>query len=70
MATLLLHASVRLSNFSVNKPEVINERIEKMWKQIRKSLSSDWIISHYSPRFGGNPYRLKAATDDIEVLWM
>ena len=64
VSTLLLHASVKLSNFSVNKPEIINERIEKMWKQIHKSLLNDWFISHYSTMFGG----FKDAKDDLEVL--
>ena len=70
VTTLLLHASVKLSNFSVNhiaQPGIINERIEKMWKQIRKSLSDDWIVSHYSPRFGGCPYRLYNAKQDLKV---
>lgn len=68
VATLLLHASVKLSAFSVNQPEIINERIEKMWEQIRKSLLDDWFVSNYSPRFGGDPYRFIAAKDDLEVL--
>ena len=67
VSTLLLHASVKLSNYFVNQPGIINERIEKMWKQIDKSLRDDWIVSHYSPRFGGDFYLLKKAQDDLKV---
>lgn len=62
-------AMVQLKDLSLHSAEA-DKKIERMWIQLHKSVSEDWITTYFSPTFGDPDWTNKAfqkVEGDIEV---
>lgn len=72
LLTLLFYAMMKLSDISLIKPQFAteaNQRVERMWLQLHKSISEDWIVTYFSSTFGdpGTYSTFRYAKEDIQV---